>query len=133
MSAVMIENADPPAFGGDVDPVQAGIVCQHVRRFPDLLAVDHTPVGHVDSDHCGVGLAADEHHLVAVIESLTVRVVAAACGNAFCHSETHRVNHGEVIAALHRDDHLVSRRVVYDVADLTTQGHSGSDCAGVGV
>src|SRR4051812_18011765 len=133
MSAVIIEDADPPAFGGDVDTLCAGIVGQHVGRFPNLLAVDHTPVGQVDSDHRGVGFAADEHHLIGVIESLTVWVVAVRCGNACCHSETHRINHGEIVTSLHGDDHLIPRLVVYDVSHLTAQGHRGADCAGVRV
>src|SRR6478735_11397905 len=103
----MIENADPAAFGGDIDTVSARIVGQHVGRFADSVVVDHVSVGQVDCDHCGVGFAADEHHLVGDVESLTVRVVAAGCGNAFCHSETDRVDDGQVVAALYRDHHLV--------------------------
>ena len=88
MPVVMIEDADPAAFGGDIDTVSARIVGQYVWRFADSVVVNHVSVGQVDCDHCGVGLTADEHHLVGDVESLAVRVVAAGCGNAFRHSKT---------------------------------------------
>src|SRR4029077_10842092 len=89
-----------------------------VGRFTDFMVVNHGPVDQIDGDHCGVGFAADEHHLVGGVERQTVRVIATGCGNAFCHRETDRVNDGEVIAALHRDHHLIKEIVVDDVSDL---------------
>jgi hypothetical protein len=38
------------------------------------VVINHAPNGQVDGDHCGVGFAADEHHLVGDVESLTVPV-----------------------------------------------------------
>src|SRR6478609_145102 len=99
----LIENADPAAFGGDIDTVGAGVVGQHVGRFADSVVVNHRSVGKVNCDHGGVGFTADEHHLVGDVESLTVRVLAAGCGNPFRHSETDRVDHGQVVTALYRD------------------------------
>jgi hypothetical protein len=88
MPRCVIENADPAAFGCDIDTVSARVVGQRVGGFADLVVVNHVSVGQVNCDDCGVGFTADEHHLVRNVESLTVRVVAAGCGNSFCHSET---------------------------------------------
>src|SRR6478672_1453005 len=133
MPMVVVENADPAAFGGDVHAVTAGVVGQHVGGFADCLVVNHVPVGQVHCDHGGVGFTADEHHLAGDVESLPVRVIAAGCGNPFCHSETDRVYDGQVVAALHRDHHLIEERVVHDVSHLTAQWDGGADCAGVGI
>src|SRR3954447_11918938 len=102
MPVGMIENADPAAFGGDIDAASARVVGQHIGRFADPVMVNHGSVGQVDCDDCGVGFAADEHHLVAVIERLTVRVVAAWCRNACRHSQTDRVDDGQVVPTLYR-------------------------------
>ena len=131
MPMCVIENADPAAFGGDIDTVSARVVGQHVGRFADSVVIDHVSVGQINCDHGGVGFTADEHHVVGDVESLTVRVVAAGCGNPFFHSETDRVYDGQVVAALHRDHHLVEERVVHNVSHLTTQWDSRADCAGV--
>src|SRR6478752_7603043 len=116
MPMVVVENAYPAAFGGDVHAVTAGIVGQHVGSFADCLVVNHVSVGQVHCDQGGVGFTADEHHLVGDVERLTVRVVAAGCGNALRHSETNRVDDGQVVAALHRDHHPVEERVVDNVS-----------------
>src|SRR4029077_13112255 len=116
MPMVVVENADPAAFGGDVHAVTAGVVGQHVGSFADCLVVNHVPVGQVHCDHGGVGFTADEHHLVGGVESLTVRVLAAGRGNPLRHSETDRVDDGQVVTALHRNHHPVEERVVHDVS-----------------
>src|SRR6478752_6477540 len=77
MPMVVVENADPAAFGGDVHAVTAGVVGQHVGSFADCLVVNHVPVGQVHCDHGGVGFTADEHHLVGGVESLTVKLTGS--------------------------------------------------------
>src|ERR1700738_4829057 len=101
MTMVVIENADPAAFGGDVHTVGARVEGQHVGRFADCLVVNHVSVRQVHCDHGGVGFTADEHHLVGGVESLTVGALAARCGNPLHHSETDRADDGQVVAALH--------------------------------
>src|SRR6476619_5142762 len=120
-AVVMIEDADPAAFGSDVDAVSASVVGQHVGRFADYVMVNDVSVGQVNGYQLGVGLATDEHDLLGQVASLTVRVVAARCGNPFPHFETDGIDHSEVVTALHRDHHPVGGRVVDDVAHLTAQ------------
>ena len=91
----VIENADPAALGGDIDTPGARVVGQHIGSFADTVAVNHGSIGQIDGDHRGVGFAAHKHHLIRAVQCLAMRVIATGRGNAFCHSETDRIDDGE--------------------------------------
>ena len=107
VAVVLIENADPAAFGGHIDALSASVVGQHIGRFADSMMVNDVSVDQVNGDHGGVGFTTDEHHLLGEVESLTVRVVAAGRRNPFRHSEADGIDEGQIVATLYGDHHLV--------------------------
>src|SRR6185437_8571568 len=133
MTLVVIEYADPTALSGDINATCVRVIDQHVGRFADFVVVDDSSVGQVHRHHRGVGFAADEHDLIGGVERKTVWVVATGRGNPFRDGETVRIDDSEVVAALHRNDHLIEKAVVYDVSYLTPQRNRRADCAGHGV
>src|SRR5262245_40521249 len=110
VSAVLVKDIDPAAFGSDIHTSRARIIRQHIGRFTDTIVVNHSSVSQVDGDDRGVGFATDEHHLPGDVERLAVWMVAPGCRNAFCYSETDRIEDGKVVTALNGNHHPVGGR-----------------------
>jgi len=77
LAVVQVEQGDPAAFGGDLEPVRARVVGQHVGLGPDRAAADRLSGGEVDGEQGGVGVAGHEAQPVGWVEGQPMGVIAS--------------------------------------------------------
>jgi hypothetical protein len=74
---VLVEDGQPAAFGGDVEPAGGGVVGEDVGVVADASGVEDLLGVQVDGQQGGVGVAGDEREAVGGVEGQAVVVVAA--------------------------------------------------------
>ena len=109
------------------------VVGQDVGLGADGGRAGDPPAGQVEGEQGGVAVAGDEGEPVGAVEGEAVIVVAARQRDAAGDRAGEWVDHGELVAGLHVDEHLPCGRVVGHVACLPAELYRSPGRAGGGV
>jgi hypothetical protein len=73
----LVQDGDPAALRGHVEPVGGLVVGQDVGFLADGIGARGLPGAEVEGEQCGVGVAGDEAQPLARIQAQPVAVLAA--------------------------------------------------------